>query len=254
MDASRDFVYAGSAACLVLAVVVLLSRVPEIRGADAVDERKGAEEQDGDATPWRAMLRVATPALVTLVVVSGLMHATLTPYIIFTQKTLSDQGAGTASVSVVISAGFLVGGLTPLLSDRADRRIGYRIVVPLSLLTLAVALGLSGFGLVWVTIAAFLILVGIPEITAVIVDNVFNEAVPSRHRASLLSMIAFVESALIGIGYLVLGSLMDGFGSGVGMAAYAVVPLSACLLWLPVLFRRARVTTAIEKPADQKAS
>ncbi|MGT2526175.1 hypothetical protein ACU4GG_02375 [Streptomyces nojiriensis] len=82
----------------------------------------------------------------------------------------------------------------------------------------------------------------------------FNEAVPSRHRASLLSMIAFVESELIGIGYLVLGSLMDGFGSGVGMAAYAVVPLSACLLWLPVLFRRARVTTAIEKPADQKAS
>lgn len=56
--------------------------------------------------------------------------------------------------------------------------------------------------LVWVTIAAFLVLVGLPEITAVIVDNVFDEAVPSRHRASLLSMIAFMESALIGVGYL----------------------------------------------------
>ena len=124
----------------------------------------------------------------------------------------------------------------------------------MSLLTLAVALGLSGLGLVWVTIAAFLALVGIPEITAVIVDDVFNEAVPSRHRASLLSMIAFVESALIGIGYLVLGALMDGLGSSVGMATYAAVPLLACLLWLPVLLRGARVTTEIEKPADQKAS
>src|SRR3954468_5385101 len=79
---SWGVVYVGSAACLVLAVVVLMSRVPEIRGADAVDEQEGAEGH-GDATAWRAMLRVATPALVTLVVVSGLMHATLTPYIIF---------------------------------------------------------------------------------------------------------------------------------------------------------------------------
>ena len=122
----------------------------------------------------------------------------------------------------------------------------------MSLLTLAAALGLSGLGLVWVTIAAFLVLVGIPEITAVLVDNVLNEAVPSRHRASLLSMIAFVESALIGLGYLVLGALMDGLGSSAGMAAYAAVPLLACLLWLPVLFRGARVTTGIERPADEK--
>lgn len=246
-------VYVGSASCLVLAVVVLMVRVPEIRGADAVDEQGGAEAHH-DATAWRAMLRVATPALVTLVVVSGLMHATLTPFIIFTQKTLSDQGAGTALVSVVISAGFFVGGLVPLLSDRANRRVGYRVIVPVGLLALAAALGLSGLGLVWVTIAAFLILVGIPEITAVLVDNVLNEAVPSRHRASLLSMISFVESALIGTGYLVLGVLMDGLGSSVGMATYAAVPLLACLLWLPVLFRGARVTTAIEKPAGEKAS
>ncbi|MFF4048576.1 MFS transporter [Streptomyces chartreusis] len=250
---SWGLVYGGSAACLALAVVVLMSRVPEIRGADAVDEKDGAKKHS-DATAWRAMLRVATPALVTLVVVSGLMHATLTPYIIFTQKTLSDQGAGTALVSVVISAGFFVGGLVPLLSDRVNRSIGYRIVIPVSLVTLAAALGLSGFGLVWVTIAAFLVLVGIPEITAVLVDNVLNEAVPSRHRASLLSMIAFVESVLIGTGYLVLGTLMDGLGSSVGMATYAAVPLLACLLWLPVLFRGAQVTTEIEKPADEKAS
>ncbi|MFI9291717.1 MFS transporter [Streptomyces gardneri] len=244
---SWGIVYVGSASCLVLAVVVLMSRVPEIRGADAVDEQDGAEKEHGDTTAWRAMLRVATPALVTLVVVSGLMHATLTPYIIFTQKTLSDQGANTALVSVVISAGFFVGGLTPLLSDRANRRIGYRVIAPVSLLTLAVALGLTGFGLVWVTIAAFLTLVGIPEITAVLVDNVFNEAVPSRHRASLLSMIAFVESVLIGIGYLVLGALMDGLGASAGMAAYAAVPLLACLLWLPVLFRGTRVTIEIDR-------
>lgn len=251
---SWGFVYAGSAVCLILAVVVLVSRVPEIRGVDAVDEQDPGEEKHSDVTAWRAMLRVATPALVTLVVVSGLMHATLTPYIIFTQKTLADQGAGTALVSVVVAAGFLVGGITPLLSDRAGRRIGYRIIVPVALLTLAAALALSGLGLVWVTVAAFLLLVGVPEIAAVLVDNVFNEAVPSRHRAGLLSMITFVESILIGIGYLVVGALMDGLGSGAGMAAYAAVPVLACLLWLPVLVRHARVTSRTERPAGYETS
>ncbi|MGW6469701.1 MFS transporter [Streptomyces nigra] len=244
---SWAIVYVGSAACLVLAVLVLMARVPEIRGADAVDEQGGTGKAHVDTTAWRALLRVATPALLTLAVVSGLMHATLTPYIIFTQQVLSDQGAGTALVSVVIAGGFLAGGLVPLLSDRADRRLGYRVVVPVSLLALAAALGLSGLGLVWVTVTAFLVLVGVPEITAVLVDNVLNEAVPSRHRASLLSMIAFVESVLIGTGYLVLGTLMDGLGSGAGMAAYAAVPLLACLLWLPVLLRGASVTTDAER-------
>ncbi|RDS65836.1 MFS transporter [Streptomyces sp. M7] len=244
---SWTIVYVGSAACLVLAVLVLMARVPEIRGADAVDEQGGAGKAHVDTTAWRALLRVATPALVTLALVSGLMHATLTPYIIFTQQVLSDQGAGTALVSVVIAGGFLAGGLVPLLSDRADRRLGYRVVVPVSLLALAAALGLSRLGLVWVTVTAFLVLVGVPEITAVLVDNVLNEAVPSRHRASLLSMIAFVESVLIGTGYLVLGTLMDGLGSSAGMAAYAAVPLLACLLWLPVLLRGAPVTTGAER-------
>lgn len=251
---SWGVVYAGSAASLVLASVVLIARVPEIRGADAVDEQDGAGDKHNDATTWRALLRVATPALVTLVAVSGLLHATLTPYIIFAQKTLFDQGAGTALVSVVISAGFFVGGLTPLLSDRADRRIGHRIMVPLSLVALAAGLGLSGLGLVWLTVVAFLVLVGIPEITAVVVDNVFNEALPSRYRASLLSMITFVESALIGCGYLGMGALMDRLGSSAGMAAYAAVPLLACLLWLPVLVRGAGLTGETAKPADQKAT
>ncbi|WP_234438949.1 hypothetical protein [Streptomyces sp. NRRL B-3229] len=64
---------------------------------------------------------------------------------------------------VVISAGFFVGGLTPLLSDLADRRIGYRVIVPASLPMLAAALGLGGLGLVRVTVAAFLVLGEFPR-------------------------------------------------------------------------------------------
>ncbi|MFE5188897.1 hypothetical protein [Streptomyces sp. NPDC056628] len=44
---------------------------------------------------------------------------------------------------------------------------------------------------------------------------------------------------------------MDGLGSSAGMAAYAAVPLLACLLWLPVLMRGASVTTEIETLAER---
>lgn len=235
---SWEVVYFGSAACLTLSVVVMLVWVPEIRGVDAVDEE---EDADGHAPAaplraWPALLgAVATPGLAALVVVSGLMHATLTPYFVFAQQTLADQGSGAGLVGVIVAAGFLVGGVAPLLSERAERRVGHRVLVPVTLLVLAAALGATGLGLLWVSVAVFLVAAAVPEVTAVLVDNVFHSSVPSRHRATLLSVFTFVESVLISCGYLALGVLMDKFGSGVGMAVYAAVPLAAALLWLPAL-------------------
>ncbi|MFZ3470956.1 MFS transporter [Streptomyces sp. 4.24] len=235
---SWELVYLASAGALVLAAGVLLARVPEMGGKEAaeLDEPEDSASENG-ATPLgtAAVLRALTPRLASLVVVSGLMHATMTPYFIFTQEALSDQGLATTLVSVVMSAGFLIGGFAPLLADRADRRLGVHLLVPLTLLVLAAALGVSGLGLVWLTVAVFLLAVGAPDITAVVVDNVFNEGVPSRYRASLLSMITFVESLLIGCGYLALGKLIDVFGPSEGFAWYAAVPTLALLLSIPSL-------------------
>ncbi|MEX2985684.1 MFS transporter [Streptomyces sp. C36] len=233
---SWELVYLASAGALLLATVVLLTRVSEVRGQDAaaLDEPEAATT-GGEPAGKAAVLRSLTPRLASLVVVSGLMHATMTPYFIFAQETLSDQGIATTLVSVVMSAGYLIGGFAPLLADRADRRLGVHLLVPLTLLVLAAALGLSGLGLAWLTIGVFLLAVGVPDTTAVVVDNVFNEGVPSRYRASLLSIITFVESLLIGCGYLVLGRLMDAFGPTSGLAWYTVVPVLALLVSVPAL-------------------
>ncbi|MGW6704157.1 MFS transporter [Streptomyces sp. NPDC054956] len=233
---SWELVYLASAGALVLAATVLLTRVPEMDGREAAELDEPAESSpEGEELGRAAVLRNLTPRLASLVVVSGLMHATLTPYFIFTQQALSAQGLATTLVSVVMSAGFLIGGFAPLLADRADRRLGVHLLVPLTLLVLAGALGVSGLGLAWLTVAVFLLSVGAPDITAVVVDNVFNEGVPSRYRASLLSMITFVESLLIGCGYLALGKLVDVFGPSEGFAWYATVPIAALVLSVPSL-------------------
>lgn len=247
---SWELVYLTSACALLLAAAVLLTRVTEIRGEDvaALDESGGADDEAG-ASPGpadspepagaslgkAAVSRRLAPRLASLVVVSALMHATMTPYFIFTQETLSHQGTATALVSVVMSVSYLIGGFAPLLADRADRRLGVRLLVPLTLLVLVAALGFTSLGLAWLTVGVFLLAVGVPDVTAVVVDNVFNESVPSRYRASLLSVITFVESLLIGCGYLVLGWLVDRVGPTHGLAWYTLVPALALALSVPAL-------------------
>ncbi|GAB1824311.1 MFS transporter [Herbidospora sp. RD11066] len=234
---SWELVYAVSGGALLLAATVLLTRVPEMRGEDADEPGDGEESGPAPSGRWRALLSILTPQLASLVVVSGLMHATTTPYFIFTQGSLSDQGAPTAVVALVISAAYLLGGFTPLLAVRADERIPLRALVPLTVLALAAGLALTGAGNPWLTAGLFLLVIGVPDITAVVIDNVFNEAVPSRFRASLLSVITFIESALIGLGYLAMGWLIDRFGPSGGMAWYALVPAAAFVLWLPAMRR-----------------
>nr|WP_211117534.1 MFS transporter [Streptomyces sp. RPA4-5] len=242
---SWELVYLASAGSLLLATAVLLTRVSEVRGQDAAAlDAPEAAATGGETAGKAAVLRSLTPRLASLVVVSGLMHATMTPYLIFAQEALSDQGIATTLVSVVMSAGFLIGGFAPLLADQADRRLGVHLLVPLTLLVLVAALGLSSLGLAWLTIGVFLLAVGVPDTTAVVVDNVFNEGVPSRYRASLLSIITFVESLLIGCGYLALGQLMDAFGPSSGLGWYAVVPVLALLVSVPALRQGRWVKTA----------
>ncbi|OEJ30450.1 hypothetical protein [Streptomyces subrutilus] len=143
----------------------------------------------------------------------------------------------TSLVSAVMSAALLIGGLAPLLADRANRKLGVRLLVPPTLAVLVAALGLGGTERAWLTITVFLLAVGAPAITAVVVDDVFNQGVPSRYRSGLLSLITFVESLLIAGGYLLLGRLIDTFGSGAGFAWYAVVPAVALVLGIPSILK-----------------
>ncbi|WP_374776899.1 MFS transporter [Streptomyces sp. NBC_01310] len=245
---SWELVYLGAAVALILSAVVLMARVPELRGKDVADldepaesgddrdgDGDGGTDADADGPPVgkMAVLKSVTPRLASLVLVSGLMHATMTPYFIFIQEALTHQGVATSLVSAVMSAAFLIGGFAPLLADRANRRLGVRLLVPLTLAVLIASLGFSGMEWAWLTIVVFLLAVGAPDITAVVVDDVFNQGVPSRYRSSLLSVITFVESLLIACGYFLLGWLIDAFGSGAGFAWYAAVPAVALVLGIP---------------------
>ncbi|MCB5169892.1 MFS transporter [Streptomyces bambusae] len=239
---SWELVYLGAAVALILSAAVMMAKVPELRGEDVADldepagsgdGGEGDGDGDGPQLGKMAMLKSITPRLASLVLVSGLMHATMTPYFIFIQEALTHQGVATSLVSAVMSAAFLIGGFAPLLADRANQRLGVRTLVPLTLAVLVAALGFSGMEWAWLTIVVFLLAVGAPDITAVVVDDVFNQGVPSRYRSSLLSVITFVESLLIACGYFLLGWLIDAFGSGAGFAWYAVVPAVALVLSIP---------------------
>ncbi|MCK1794829.1 MFS transporter [Streptomyces sp. XM4193] len=239
-EVSWQLVYLPAAGCLLVSLVFLTAGVEEIRGKDVADLDAAAEDDenkpsDGPQSGKREVLRSLTPRLASLVLVSGLMHATMTPYFIFVQEGLDSQGLPTFLISVVVSVAFLIGGFAPLLADRAEQRLGMRVLVPATLVVLMLSLALSGAGVAWLTVVVFLVAVGAPDLTAVVVDDMFNRSVPSRFRSSLLSIITFVESLLIACGYFLLGRLIEALGPDTGFLFYAAVPAVALVLSVPSL-------------------
>jgi MFS family permease len=230
-------VYMCSAAATVIGALVL-SRVPEIRGAEVADldedpTERGDVDNDRSAGPAKGLpvRRVMTLSLLLLIAASGLMHATATPYFIFSQDVLHSQGAPAFAVSAVMAAAYLLGGGAPLLAGRASR-MGMRQMFLCTVALLCAALAVTGLRIVPLTVVVFLVVATIPDITAVVLDTYFQQSVSSRHRARWLSTISFVESGLIGVGYLGLGLSFDAFGPSSGTAAYAVVPAAAIVLGL----------------------
>jgi MFS family permease len=256
-------VYMGSAAATVIGALVLL-RVSEIRGAEVADLDEDPAEQadananadaDADAETARAagpanglpVRRVMTLSLLLLIAASGLMHATATPYFIFSQDVLHSQGAPAFAVSAIMAAAYLLGGGAPLLAARASR-MGMRRMFLCTVTLLCAALAVTGLRIVPLTVVVFLVVATIPDITAVVLDTYFQQSVSSRHRARWLSTISFVESGLIGLGYLGLGLSFDAFGPSGGAAAYAVVPAGAIVLGLVAFAARQGAPRLSEAP------
>lgn len=252
-------VYMCSAAATVVGALVLL-RVPEVRGAEVahLDEEpanQGDSASVGSSTGPGArngrkgvpVRRVMTVSLLLLIAASGLMHATATPYFIFSQDVLHSQGAPAFAISAVMAAAYLLGGGAPLLAGRASR-MGMRQMFLCTVTLLCAALAVTGLRIVPLTVVVFLVVATIPDITAVVLDTYFQQSVSSRNRARWLSTVSFVESGLIGLGYLGLGLSFDAFGPSGGAAAYAVVPAGAIVLGLVAFAAKGRA-----EKADQAA-
>jgi hypothetical protein len=178
---------------------------------------------------------------------AGLMHGTLTPYFIFSQRVLSQQGGSAAAVGIVIAIGYASTGIAPLLSQQAERRAGIKRLLPVTLMLLVLALLAVGTGNFWLAAVMFLIAVTVPEIVVVLLDNLLQDRMPSRYRATGLSVISFVESGFIGAGYLALGGPEQKWGTALGTVLYAGVPAAALILSLSL----ARVSTTHLIPASQ---
>jgi Major Facilitator Superfamily len=252
---SWDLVYFMSGGAMLVSAAVLACTVPEMRGSgtDHIVETglagppQSLEEKE---VRLREALISFGPVILTLILISSLMHATLTPYFIFSQRVLSHQGASTTAVGVVIAIGYASTGIAPLLSQRAQRRIGIKRLLPMTLLLLVLALLAVGLGNVWLTAVMFLIAVTVPEIVVVLLDNLFQDRMPSRYRATGLSVISFAETGLIAAGYLGLGGFEQKWGTGLGTVIYAAVPACALISSLS-LTRVSGMSLATAEPVAQ---
>lgn len=166
----------------------------------------------------------------------GFLEMTAAPIFIYAQKYFSDQGLGTDKIGIIIAISQLLLAGSYLTTQYFEKIHLSRLILSLSLI-LSIIIG--AFFLnppIIVAIGLFFLAEIIPNLIFVFTDNHINEGVPSKIRASTLSIQSFISSIFISFGFLSCGALLDHYDSNIVMGLLGVLPLIGIGL-LTIYFR-----------------
>jgi len=235
---SWTLVYAISGTATALAGVLATALLPSsTKGQTSQDEMPTATPTDGPGSRWLA-LRAMGGSWALLLVVSSLMHGTLTPFLIFSQNILATQHVTTPAIAVTMAGVYTLGAVAPLLAPRVMRRLPTAGLSSSTLMILAVGLLLTSSGLGGVTVVVVLVAASLPEVTAISLDFAIQDRIPSDHRGAITGVAGFFEAFAIAGSYLGFGALTEAIGSSHAAGVFAVLPGAALVFFTASRFLR----------------
>ena len=164
-------------------------------------------------------------SLLTFLLGMGLIEAAHTPFFIYIQVLLKSYKLSEFSTGCIISAAMLITSLAyfmlPKFPKIPVRKILFLFCIPVSLFILSFSLGLS----VYIVVPLFFLINTLPNFMFVFTDHHINEQIPSKIRATFLSVQSFVTSFFISMSYLVGGYLMDHYPPHIVLSLLGVLPI-----------------------------
>jgi MFS family permease len=241
---SWTLVYVVSGSVTALSGVLATALLPHSTdGRASQDETPSAAPTDGPGSRWLA-LRAMGGSWALLLVVSSLMHGTLTPFLIFSQNILATQHVTTPAIAVTMAGVYTLGAVAPLLAPRVMRRLPTAGLASSTLTILAVGLLLTSSGIGGVTVVVVLVAASLPEITAISLDFAIQDRIASDHRGFITGVVGFFEAIAIAGAYLGFGALTEATGASHSAGVFAVLPVAALVFFTASRFLRpARVHT-----------
>ncbi|ROR91136.1 sugar phosphate permease [Nocardioides aurantiacus] len=235
------YVISGTAAALAGVLATVLLPAPSAAAEKAAG--KGDTDDEVAVSRWQ-VLESMGGGWALLLVVSSLMHGTLTPFLIFSQTILKDQSVSTPAIAVTMAGVYTLGVIAPLLAPRAMRRFPTMFLAGSTLTLLTAGLILASLGVGPITIAVVLIAASVPEVTAIALDFSIQDEMPADNRGTLTGVVTLLESTVIGAAYLGFGAVAVALGSTGSAGAFAALPFLALLIvvvaWLvkPAMVRK----------------
>ena len=239
---SWTLVYVISGITSALAGFLVTALLPSsTKGRTWPGEVSAATPATEPGSRWLA-LRVMGGSWALLVLVSSLLHGTLTPFLIFSQNILSTQHVSTPTIAVTMAGVYTLGAVAPLLAPRVMTRFPTAGLAVSTLVILAVGLLLTSSGLGGVTIVVVLVAASLPEVTAISLDFAIQDRIPQDRRGAITGVVGFFEALAIAGAYLGFGALTEAIGASHSAGVFAALPVAALVLFTASRFlRRARV-------------
>jgi MFS family permease len=162
----------------------------------------------------------------------ALFEAIATPFHIMSQQLWSVTFHMTPSVMGLLSGGmFVFAAIACLASNRIGRAFSFKNVALTMLISSSAVMASTLSGNLYASIFALTYVYTVPEMFFVFSEDYIQQRIPSRTRASVLSVWSTTQTIFIAISYTLLGWLMDHAGIAKALGIYGVLVIVPVLMF-----------------------
>lgn len=176
--------------------------------------------------------------LAWIIVASALVVGAITPYYIISQALFKGYGLVPHQIGTIVAAAEFLAALGFLCAERVSKQVSLERIFYVAAVLSASMLMLNQLVNVHLAVVIFLVIIFISPLFDVLIGNYLISQVPGPIRASAMSMVSFVESAVVSVGYLAYGYALEFFDIHLFIAASALLPCTAA--WCAYVYFRKR--------------
>ncbi len=240
---SWNYVFIGGiiAQCVALFSVFLLEEI-DIRQSDTnyvTDQEVGElgnEEKPGLVKEMMLFLHFNN-RIKFLIVSLAVFFAIASVFIMFSQELFYEKGVSVYAISLLYASVSIVQAIVSLFSHQLAEKLSQGRVLLYSFILIGIAyLMVASDGVVFL-IVAFAIIAVVYEIIYPISSKVINDEIPSKMRATILSMISLFTSYVMFVAFPLIGYLSDQFDSSTILAVAGLLSIIVSILGANTFFR-----------------
>ncbi|WP_259424809.1 MFS transporter [Bacillus velezensis] len=184
-----------------------------------------------------------------LVLSLSVFFAITSVFYMYGQDLLSQEGLSVRNISIIFAGLSILQALCSIFSSKPAEKFTPRRVLLLTFCIIGAAYLFIPSGSLYVTIAAFVVINALYDVIEPVSSQVVNNEIPSRTRATLLSIISLMTSLFMFIAFPFIGFLTDYFVSALLLTAIGVLSILLSLFMM-LSFYKLKASVAIQNKVE----